>query len=83
MYLRNTQAKRLLRATYLIYDKVTGTFGQPASGSFYTNSTNPRNINDIAARYARENGIKWDKLIVRNLLGTTVSERTRMYYNTK
>lgn len=83
MQLRYSSAKRLLRATYLIYDRVTGTFGQPVTGTFYTNSRVPRNINDIAARYARENGIKWDKLIVRTLLGETLSERTRMYYNQK
>lgn len=83
MYSRYSFAKRFLKATYLIYDKETGTFGQPVTNTFYSNAKNPRNLNDIAARYARENGIKWDKLIVRTALGETLSERTRMYYNTK
>lgn len=83
MYWNPAPAKRLLRATYLIYDRVTGTFGQPVTNTFYSNAKNPRNLNDIAARYARENNIKWDKLIVRIVAGETLSERTRMYYNTK
>lgn len=83
MYWNPSPAKRFLKATYLIYDRVTGTFGQPVTSTFYSNSRVARNLNDIAARYARENGIKWDKLIVRTALGETLSERTRMYYNTK
>ena len=70
-----------LKATYLLYDKVTGTFGQPVTMTFYSNSKVPRNLNDIAARYARDCDVKWDKLIVRNAWGVTLSERTRMYYN--
>ena len=83
MYWNPAPAQRFLKATYLIYDRVTGTFGQPVTSTFYSNSRVARNLNDIAARYARENGIKWDKLIVRTALGETLSERTRMYYNTK
>lgn len=83
MYFRYSLAKRFLKATYLIYDRETGTFGQPVTNTFYSNAKNPRNLNDIAARYARENGIKWDKLIVRTVGGETLSERVRMYYNTK
>lgn len=81
MYLNPSLAKRFLKATYLLYDRATGTFGQPITCTFYSNSRIARNLNDIAARYARENGIKWDKLIVRTALGDTLSERTRMYYN--
>jgi len=83
MYRRYYSATRLLKTTYLIYDRETGTFGQPVTNTFYSESTNPRNLNDIAARYARENNIKWDKLIVRTIAGETLSERVRMYYNTK
>lgn len=83
MYSHRSFAKRFLKATYLIYDKGTGTFGQPITYTFYSNAKSPRNLNDIAARYAREKNIKWDKLIVRTITGETLSERVRMYYNTK
>ena len=83
MYYNPLPAKRFLKVTYLLYDRITGTFGQPVTITFYSNSKNPRNLNDIAARYARVHGIKWDKLIVRAVLGDKLSERTRMYYNFK
>jgi len=72
---------RFMKATYLIYDRETGAFGQPVTNTFYSKAADKRNINDIAARYARENNIAWDKLIVRDINGNTLSERTRMYYN--
>lgn len=83
MYRNYSLSKRFLEVTYLIYDRETGTFGQPVTSVLYSNSKVARNLNDIAARYARENGIRWDKLIVRTALGETLSERTRMYYTTK
>lgn len=73
-------SKRLLIATYLRYSKETGKFIYPVTLNFYSSSTTPRNLNDIAARYARENGIGWHHLIVRDMWGKTLSKRYRMYY---
>lgn len=72
--------KRLLSVTYLRYSKETGKCVYPVVFKFYSNSTKPRNLNDIAARHARKNGIGWHHLIVKDAFGNTLSQRYRMYY---
>ena len=74
---------RLLKCTYYVYDRETGTFVAPIARSFYSSSTNPRNLCDMAARIARQEQLKWDKMIIRRVAGETLAERTRMYYNVK
>lgn len=76
-----SRPKRLLTATYLRYNKETGKCLNPVTIEFYSSSTNPRNLNDIAARHARFNGIGWHHLIVRDFWGKTLSKRYRMYYH--
>lgn len=80
MYKPKSSNKKLLIALYLRYNKETGKCVNPVTIEFYSSSTNPRNLNDIAARYARENGIGWHHLIVRDAWGKTISQRYRMYY---
>lgn len=72
--------KRLLIATYFRYSKKCKTLVYPVKLSFYSSSTIPRNLNDIAARHARYSEIKWHYLVVKDLYGNIVSQRYRNYY---
>lgn len=80
MYKSKSSNKSLLYATYFRYSKKCRAFVYPVKISFYSSSENPRSLNDIAARYARENGIKWHYLSVRNLYGYELSHRYSMSY---
>ena len=83
MYSRTSLALRTLNVTYLLYNKETGEFGNPVTQTLNSTSLVKRSLNDMAARYARKNGIKWDMLIICSVYGKLVSQRVRMYYNTK
>lgn len=67
-------------ALFLRYSRKTGKCVCPVTLSFHSSSTTPRNLNDIASRFARENGIEWDRLIVRDSWGKTLSQRYRLGY---
>lgn len=76
-YSRN---KKLFIALFIRYSKETGRALYPVHFTFYSSSTKPRNLNDIAARYARTFGIGWDHLVIRDAWGKTYSQRYRMDY---
>lgn len=68
---------RLLTATYWIYNPTSKGFVQPLSFRFRSTATDKRTLNDIAARYAREQGFTWDMIIITDINAAEVSRRVR------
>lgn len=80
MYKPKSRNKKLFIALFIRYSSETGKALYPVHFTFYSSSTKPRNLNDIAARYARSFGIGWHHLVIRDAWGKTISQRYRMYY---
>lgn len=71
------KVSRLLIAAYWIYNPTSKGFIQPLSIRFHSTATDRRTLNDIAARYAREEGIVWDMIIITDVNNVEVSRRVR------
>lgn len=80
MYKSKSSNKRLLIATCVRYSKQSGKRPYPVTFTFYSSSNVPRNLNDIAARYAWQLDISWHHIIVRDSWGKTLSQRYRLGY---
>lgn len=80
MGILHSSSKRLFFAVFIRFSKATNEPLYPIKFSFYSSSTKPRNLNDIAARYAREFGIGWHHLVIQDVSGKKISERYRRYY---